>query len=100
MVSVVCSALERVPSRSLPTATRSPRPDRTIGRGAYPRDVRPDAAEPEVEAYVLGLLSPDDYQHNLIAQAHNKYFLDRHEDHPVRYRDLSSPAEEVRGQPE
>jgi hypothetical protein len=48
---------------------------------------------------VLGLLSPDDYQHNLIAQAFNEYFLDRHEDHPVRDRDLSR-AEKARGQPE
>lgn len=58
-----------------------------------------DAAELEVEAYVLGLLSPDDYQHNLIAQALNEYFLDHHEDHPVRYRDQPR-AEEARGQPE
>ncbi len=56
-----------------------------------------DAAELEVEAYALGLLNPDDYQHNLIAQALNEYFLDRHEDHPVRYRDLP-PAQETRGQ--
>jgi hypothetical protein len=62
-------------------------------------NVRSDAAELEVEAHVLGLLSPDDYQHNLIAQALNEYFLDRHEYHPVRYRDIS-PAEEARGQPE
>lgn len=55
-----------------------------------------DAAELEVEAYALGLLSPDDYQHNLIAQALNEYFLDRHEDHPVRYRDLPA-AEQARG---
>jgi hypothetical protein len=37
---------------------------------------------------VLGLLSPGDYRHNLIAQALNEYFLDRHEVHPGRYRDL------------
>jgi hypothetical protein len=58
-----------------------------------------DAAELEVEAYVLGLLSPNDYQHNLIAQALNEYFLDQQQDHPVRYRDLPR-AEETRGQPE
>lgn len=51
-----------------------------------------DAAELEVEAYVLDLLIPDNYQHNLIAQALNEYFLDRDEGLPVRYRDL--PAEE------
>ena len=53
-----------------------------------------DAAELEVEAYALGLLSPDDYQHNLIAQALNEYFLDRHEDHPVRYRNLPQRAQD------
>jgi hypothetical protein len=58
-----------------------------------------DAAELEVEAYVLGLLSPDDYQHNLIAQALNEYFLDHQQDHPVCYRDLPR-AKEARGQPE
>jgi hypothetical protein len=58
-----------------------------------------DAAELEVEAYVLGLLSPDDYQHNLIAQALNEYFLDHQQDHPVCYRDLPR-AEEGRRQPE
>lgn len=59
-------------------------------------EVGGDAADLEVEAYALGLLIPDDYQHNLIAQALNEYFLDRHEDHPVRYRDLPS-AREVQG---
>ena len=39
----------------------------------------------EVEAYVLGLLTPDAYQHDLIAQAINETFLDRGEDHPVAY---------------
>lgn len=57
-----------------------------------------DASELEVEAYTLGLLSPDDYQHNLIAQALNEFFLDRDEDHPVRYRDLPA-AGEARAQP-
>jgi hypothetical protein len=41
----------------------------------------------ELEAYVLGLLAPDNYQHNLIAQAMNEYFLELGEDHPVGYRD-------------
>jgi hypothetical protein len=58
-----------------------------------------DAAELEVEAYALDLLVPDDYEHNLIAQALNEYFLDRDEDHPVRYRGLTA-AEEGQGQPE
>ncbi len=31
-----------------------------------------NASELEVEAYVLGLLRPDAYQHNLIAQAINE----------------------------
>ncbi len=63
-----------------------------------------DAAQLEVEAYALGLLSPDDYQHNLIAQALNEYFLDCDEDHPVRYRDLpaaggdAKAGRETRGQ--
>ena len=48
-----------------------------------------DAAGLEVDAYVLGLFGPDDYQHNLIAQALDEYFRDRHADHPVRYRDLA-----------
>lgn len=43
--------------------------------------------ELELEAYVLGLLVADDYQHNLIAQAINEYFLDQGQDHPVAYRD-------------
>ena len=41
----------------------------------------------EVEAYVLGLLVADAYQHDLLAQALNECFLERHEDHPVRYSD-------------
>ena len=56
-----------------------------------------DAAQLEVEAYALGLLSPDDHQHNLIAQALNEYFLDRDEDHPVRYRDI--PAAKTNARP-
>lgn len=43
--------------------------------------------ELELEAYVLGLLVPDDYQHNLIAQALNEYFMEVGRDHLVGYRD-------------
>jgi hypothetical protein len=46
-----------------------------------------DASELEVEAYALGLLEPDAYQHNLIAQAINESFLDHGQDHPVSYHD-------------
>ncbi len=48
------------------------------------------AGELELEAYVLGLLVPDNYQHNLIAQAINEYFLDIGDDHPVAYRDAAA----------
>jgi hypothetical protein len=41
----------------------------------------------EVEAYILGLLRPDAYRHNLIAQAINERFLDMGGDHPVAYLD-------------
>jgi hypothetical protein len=41
----------------------------------------------EVEAYMLGLLAPDPYQHNVLAQALNEHFLERGQDHPVRYWD-------------
>ena len=41
-----------------------------------------------VAAYARGLLLPDSYQHNMIAQAINEYFIDRGEDHPVSYRDI------------
>ncbi len=41
----------------------------------------------EIEAYVLGVLTPDAYRHNLIAQAMNEHFLDLGEDHPVAYKD-------------
>lgn len=41
--------------------------------------------ELEIEAYVLGVLEPDSYQHDLIAQAINEHFLDIGEDHPVAY---------------
>jgi hypothetical protein len=43
------------------------------------------AGEVEVEAYVLGLLDSDDFQHDLLAQALNEYFLERGQDHPVGY---------------
>ena len=46
--------------------------------------------ELELEAYVLGLLVPDDYQHNLIAQALNEYFLEVDDDLPVGYRDSAT----------
>ncbi|HEX8767636.1 MAG TPA: hypothetical protein VF714_04655 [Jatrophihabitans sp.] len=46
--------------------------------------------ELELEAYVLGLLVPDDYQHNLIAQALNEYFLELGQDLPVAYRDTAT----------
>jgi hypothetical protein len=46
-----------------------------------------DASELEVEAYALGLLRPDAYQHNLIAQAINEHFVDNGQDHPVSYQD-------------
>ena len=48
--------------------------------------------ELELEAYVLGLLVPDDYQHNLIAQALNEYFIELGQDLPVGYHD-PAPAE-------
>ncbi|CAA9281626.1 MAG: hypothetical protein AVDCRST_MAG41-3667 [uncultured Corynebacteriales bacterium] len=39
----------------------------------------------EVEAYVLGVLAPDAYQHDLLAQALNEWSLERGGDHPVGY---------------
>ena len=44
-----------------------------------------DAGRLEVEAYVLGLLAPDPYQHDLLAQALNEWSLDHGGDHPVGY---------------
>ena len=41
----------------------------------------------EVEAYVLGLLRPSSYQHNLLAQAINEHFIDEGRGHPVAYAD-------------
>lgn len=46
------------------------------------------AEELEVEAYALGVLRPDDHEHNMIAQALNEVFLDRGLDHPVGYHRL------------
>lgn len=44
-----------------------------------------DAGVVEVEAYVLGLLSIDDHQHDVLAQAINEHFVDEGGDHPVGY---------------
>jgi hypothetical protein len=41
----------------------------------------------EVEAYVLGVLQPDAYRHNVLAQAINEHFMDQGGDHPVAYND-------------
>ncbi len=46
-----------------------------------------DAADIEVEAYILGLLDTDAHQHDLIAQALNEYFVDHGGNHPVQYSD-------------
>jgi hypothetical protein len=47
-----------------------------------------DASSLELEAYLLGLLRLTPYQHDLIAQALNEYFLDLGQDHPVAYAQL------------
>jgi hypothetical protein len=44
-----------------------------------------DAGEMEVEAYLLGLLRVDPFEHDLIAQALNEYFIDHGGNHPVAY---------------
>lgn len=44
----------------------------------------------ELEAYVVGLLQPDDYQHNMIAQAVNEHFIEQGQDHPVGYRNIDA----------
>jgi hypothetical protein len=44
----------------------------------------------EVEAYILGLLAADSYQHNVLAQALNECFLEQGGDHPVKYADPAS----------
>lgn len=41
----------------------------------------------ELEAYLLGLLVADPYQHNVLAHALNEYFLERGAGRPVRYAD-------------
>jgi hypothetical protein len=46
-----------------------------------------DASELELEAYLLGLLTLDPLQYNIIAQAINEHFIDRGENHPVGYWD-------------
>lgn len=51
-----------------------------------------EAGRLEVEAYVLGLLEIDPYQHDLLAQSLNEHFLEIGEDHPVGYW-RTSPAE-------
>jgi len=43
------------------------------------------AGELEVEAYCLGVITPDAYHHDVIAQAINEYFFERGADHPVAY---------------
>lgn len=43
------------------------------------------AGQLEVEAYLLGLLTMDNYQHDLIAQALNEHFVELGQDHPVGY---------------
>jgi hypothetical protein len=42
--------------------------------------------ELEVEAYVLGVLTPGMYEHNIIAQALNEVSVSDGHDHPVAYR--------------
>lgn len=51
-----------------------------------------EAGRLEVEAYVLGLLEVDPYQHDLLAQSLNEHFMELGEDHPVAYW-RTSPAE-------
>ncbi|MBV9095553.1 MAG: hypothetical protein JO132_17055 [Streptosporangiaceae bacterium] len=46
------------------------------------------ASKTRVAAYAGGLLRPDSYQHNMIAQAINERFTDLGEDHPVSYQDI------------
>jgi len=44
----------------------------------------------QLAVYARGRGRPDDYQHNMIAQAINEHFLDRGGDHPVGYHDIPS----------
>ena len=53
-----------------------------------------DLAQLEFEAYVLGVLTPDPYCHDLIAQALNEHFIDHGGDHPVAYHDQTSSTVE------
>lgn len=46
------------------------------------------ASPARLAAYAHGLLRPDSYQHNMIAQAINEHFIDRGEDHPVSYQNI------------
>lgn len=41
----------------------------------------------ETEAYLLGLLTLDPFQYDLLAQALNEHFVERGQDHPVGYWD-------------
>jgi hypothetical protein len=50
-----------------------------------------DAGRLEVEAYVLGLLTADAFQHDVLAQALNEYFIEHDWDHPVGYWTSISP---------
>jgi hypothetical protein len=49
-----------------------------------------NAGRLEVEAYVLGLLTVDPFQHDVLAQAINEYFIERDRDHPVGYWSVQS----------
>lgn len=48
-----------------------------------------DAGPLELEAYLMGLLRMDPYQHDVIAQALNEHFMDLGQDHPVPYSEWS-----------
>ena len=52
-----------------------------------------DLAQLELEAYILGLLTPDPHCHDLIAQAINEHFIDEGGDHPVAYHGQNSITE-------
>jgi hypothetical protein len=45
------------------------------------------AGSMETEAYVLGLLTPDPHQYDILAQALNEHFVELGQDHPVGYWD-------------
>jgi hypothetical protein len=44
-----------------------------------------------VQGWLTGAAEPDDYQHDLMAQAFNDRFLDEGLNHPVAYSDALSP---------